>query len=591
MPKGASYFSFTWYNKKRLIEVVNIMDYRALYRKYRPIVFDDIVGQEVIIKTLINAVKTKRISHAYLFSGSRGTGKTSVAKLLAKAINCLDAKNGQTCNKCFVCLSVINNESPDIIEIDAASNNGIDEIRELKNKINLAPHHFRYKVYIVDEVHMLSIGAFNALLKTLEEPPAHAVFILATTEPHKLPLTIVSRCQNFNFQKISVVAIETKLKEIIDLEKIKIDKEVVTEIAKLADGSLRDAIGLLEQLNAYTDKKISMDDIYEVSGTVPLEKLAKVLKYWSAYNLEELFGEIENFYQTGKDFQKITESLAMFLRNILLYRRAPTFFNQLNHDLNLYKQFNDYLSDDLIFRLINDANVFLLNIKDVAHPKIAFELLLLRRLDNVRNISSGSGFKESISDIKLPPKENLLSGQKIKYDASVIKDKKKPQAQKKDYKEILIHNTIALAEKKHQKAILSKWDQLNTYLINKEYRALATLLLDSKVEAASADHLILTYEYDAMVESFDQQYNEIESLINNLLGQKYIVVALNKDDWQVIRNKYIKLKKEKKVIELLSEEGIERQSNFKKTTKAKKLSQETKDAIEIFGEDLIEMKG
>ncbi len=569
-----------------------VLVYKALYRKYRPASFNDIVGQDVIIKTLINAVKTQRISHAYLFNGSRGTGKTSVAKLLAKAINCLDIKNGHACNKCSVCLSVINNEAPDIIEIDAASNNGVDEIRELKSKIGLAPHHFRYKVYIVDEVHMLSIGAFNALLKTLEEPPNHAVFILATTEPHKLPLTIISRCQNFSFQKITLEAIEKKLKEIISLEKIEIEKEAIIEIAQLADGSMRDAIGLLEQLKAYTDKIITITDVYDVSGTISIDRLATFLKWWATHKLKDVLKEIEFFYQTGKDFQRITELLAIFLRNVLLYRKAPTFFNQQDHNLNLYKQFDKCLKDETIFQLINDTNLFLHNFKDVAHPKIAFELLLLKRLDKLEIDDTNKIEKVRTAPSSSMNGVSLTNNQEVKKDSSDSKvsvvSKVFKQEHIQDYKEVLIHNTIALAEKKYQNEVLTKWLQLKTYLINKEYQALATLLLDAKVEAASDDHLILTYEYDAMVESFDQQLKEIEILISKLLAKKYIVVALNKKDWQVIRAKYIKLKKDNQEISLLSEENIKRPIDLKKQ---KRLSQETQEAINIFGEDLIEMKG
>ena len=232
------------------------MAYQTLYRKYRPKSFDLVYGQDVIVKTLKNVIKNNKLSHAYLFTGPRGTGKTSCAKLFAKAINCLDnTSTGDACNKCENCLSFNNNSNPDIIEIDAASNNGVDEIREIKNKVNLVPAMSKYKVYIIDEVHMLSIGAFNALLKTLEEPPEYIIFILATTEPQKLPTTVISRCQRFDFKSISRESMKQCLENIIQKEKINIDTAALDEIILNSNGGMRDAIGMLDQAFAFSDEK------------------------------------------------------------------------------------------------------------------------------------------------------------------------------------------------------------------------------------------------------------------------------------------------------------------------------------------------
>ena len=236
------------------------MSYQALYRKYRPSTLNDVIGQDIVIKILKNAVSNNKVGHAYLFSGPRGIGKTTIAKALAKTVNCTDLIDGVSCEKCDNCNSINSGFNPDIIEIDAASNNGVDEIREIKNKINLVPNQLKYKVYIIDEVHMLSIGAFNALLKTLEEPPEHIIFILATTDPQKVPATIVSRCQCFEFHRISNKNIVERLKYIVDNEKIEIDDNVLEMIAELSDGGLRDAVGMLDKLNAYSNSKISLDD-------------------------------------------------------------------------------------------------------------------------------------------------------------------------------------------------------------------------------------------------------------------------------------------------------------------------------------------
>ena len=244
------------------------MEYQALYRKYRPQKFSDVVDQESIIKILTNSLKEGHISHAYLFSGPRGTGKTTIAKLVAKTVNCLNLNDDYSiCGKCENCLDILNNSS-DIIEIDAASNNGVDEIRELKSKINLVPSKLKYKVYIIDEVHMLSISAFNALLKTLEEPPSHVIFILATTEFYKVPETIVSRCQCLNFTRIKTSSIEKRLKEISEKENIKIEAEAIKAIADYSSGGMRDALGMLDKLASYNLETITLDDFLRINGLI-----------------------------------------------------------------------------------------------------------------------------------------------------------------------------------------------------------------------------------------------------------------------------------------------------------------------------------
>ena len=247
--------------------------YQALYRKYRPQTFDDVVGQSSIVKVLKNSIEQRKFCHAYMFFGSRGTGKTSLSKIFAKAVNCLEPIDGNPCGKCKNCLIASEKECVDILEIDAASNNGVDEIRELRNKINLVPAELKYKVYIIDEVHMLSIGAFNALLKTLEEPPEHVIFILATTDPQKVPETIISRCQCFSFQRISIDMLIQRLEYVCNCENIKIDNEVLREIAVAADGGMRDSLGMLDKLSSYTDDLITMDIYTELNGLITKKDL------------------------------------------------------------------------------------------------------------------------------------------------------------------------------------------------------------------------------------------------------------------------------------------------------------------------------
>lgn len=252
--------------------------YHALYRKYRPTDFDSVVGQEAIVQTLKNSIINGKFSHAYLFYGPRGTGKTTISKIFARNVNCLDSKDGLACRKCSACNVSFSKDCVDIIEIDAASNNGVDEIRDLKDKINLVPSELRYKVYIIDEVHMLSLGAFNALLKTLEEPPEHVIFILATTDFQKVPTTIVSRCQCFSFNRISKEAIISKLEYVCEKENINIEIEVLNKIALLSDGGLRDALGSLDKLLSYSNDKITLDTFNELNGIVSDDEIIKFLK-------------------------------------------------------------------------------------------------------------------------------------------------------------------------------------------------------------------------------------------------------------------------------------------------------------------------
>ena len=292
--------------------------YQALYRKYRPIDFNSVVGQDSIIKTLKNSIINHNFSHAYMFFGPRGTGKTTVSKIFARNINCLDPKDGIACQECSSCKNSFSKDCIDIIEIDAASNNGVDEIRELKNKISLVPSELKYKVYIIDEVHMLSIGAFNALLKTLEEPPAHAIFILATTDPQKVPETIISRCQCFSFKRISESNLFERLKFISNEEKIDIDDDVLKAISLLSDGGLRDALGSLDKLVSYCDKKITLNEFEEINGIVSNSDISNLFNYIFKGEIKELLNDLNKFNDNGKNLIQIMVQLLNFSRDIIV---------------------------------------------------------------------------------------------------------------------------------------------------------------------------------------------------------------------------------------------------------------------------------
>ena len=285
------------------------MSHLAIYRKYRPTNFNEVSGQKVVVNVLKNAITTNNISHAYLFTGPRGTGKTSIAKILARTINCENLKDGNPCNECPSCINSASKECVDIIEIDAASNNGVDEIRELKSKINIVPSFLKYKVYIIDEVHMLSIGAFNALLKTLEEPPSHVIFVLATTEIQKVPATILSRCQVLEFKKISNVDMHNRIEYICNNENISISFDAIDEIIRCSDGCMRDALSLLEKINSYCAEKIEVNDVRLICGKPEKDKIKELIDNLINCNLDSSIELANSFYYQDYDMLYIIEDI------------------------------------------------------------------------------------------------------------------------------------------------------------------------------------------------------------------------------------------------------------------------------------------
>ena len=342
--------------------------YQALYRKYRPLTFDEVVGQEVIIRTLKNAVLNKKISHAYLFTGPRGTGKTTIAKILAKTINCLNLNDMTPCNNCVSCTQINQKQSTDIVEIDAASNNGVDEIREIRNKVNLVPSISKYKVYIIDEVHMLTTGAFNALLKTLEEPPSHIIFILATTEPHKIPATILSRCQRFDFKRISSNKLVERLEFISKQEKIDIDKQALFEISRISEGGMRDAISMLDQVLSYSEGMVTLEDVHEVNGTLSQKDLGEFIENIFDKNILEVLKLIDKYNDLGKNIIKLSEEIIQLLKNILLYKTVPNYFDDKELEA-LYERLGNNTKVEHLINLIDEFNNSLPKLKQSNDPK------------------------------------------------------------------------------------------------------------------------------------------------------------------------------------------------------------------------------
>ncbi|MCK5387923.1 MAG: DNA polymerase III subunit gamma/tau, partial [Candidatus Izimaplasma sp.] len=390
------------------------MAYKALYRTYRPATFDEIAGQEHITKTFRNALKNNKIAHAYLFSGPRGTGKTTIAKIIAKAVNCEHAPVENPCNECDICRGIENNSISDVIEIDAASNNGVDEIREIRDKVKYLPGVGKYKVYIIDEVHMLSIGAFNALLKTLEEPPKHVIFILATTEPHKIPATIHSRCQRFDFRGISIPEMIERLNTIIKEENIAIESEAVKVIAESAEGGMRDAISLLDQVVSYTDKEVIVNDVHAIKGTVSNKRLLNIAKAIYKNNSIEAIKLLDDLVLMGKEAPRLVGNLIKFYRDLLIFKNINTEdVDQLIYSEPEFIELSKKLSNNLIFFYIDALNKAQNDMKWTTNSKLYMELALIKMVDKVekQEIIIADEFKQLKDEIKtLQTKvENLKS--------------------------------------------------------------------------------------------------------------------------------------------------------------------------------------
>ena len=549
--------------------------YQALYRKYRPKAFEDVVGQDIIIKTLSNSILNNKISHAYLFTGPRGTGKTSIAKILAKIVNCKNLNGTIPCDECDSCIQINNRQSVDIIEIDAASNNGVDEIRELRDKVNLVPSFGKYKVYIIDEVHMLTTAAFNALLKTLEEPPKHIIFILATTEPHKIPSTILSRCQRFDFKKIGIPQIEKRLSYICLEEKIKIDDNALKLIAKLSDGGMRDSISLLDQLSAYTADKITVEDVNNVSGIITKDEIFDLIQNIYDRKLVEVFGILEKYDNLGKNLSKIAEFIIDFLKNVLIYYDASDYFES-EEEKNMYEVICTKTSKDTIFESINILLGVIKDSKNTSNVELLLELGIIRILQ-IENISQTS-FKENIP----------IFEEKKKTPAT------KPNFEKKDIdselrqkideiKKIMINNTLFAFNKKELTLFKSELDKISELLMNPDYSSKTSLVLDGELKAKGNKNLIFVYKTKSLEEYFNSSLADIEKIFMLSFDIDYKPIAVCDEEWQKIKLEYNQnIKENKNAYEYIEEKKIvEDKSNTIK-------NKVEKDKIEEMFENIIE---
>ena len=512
------------------------MEYQALYRAFRPQKFSDVVGQHHVTKTLQNAIIRNKESHAYLFSGPRGTGKTSIAKVFAKALNCQYEQDGEPCNECELCVSITDGSANDVIEIDAASNNGVDEIRNIRDKVKYAPAEAEFKVYIIDEVHMLTTGAFNALLKTLEEPPAHAIFILATTEPHKIPATIISRTQRFDFKSLDLNEITERLEFVAEQENTSYDRDALLYIARIAEGGMRDALSIMDQVIAFSNDKITMQDAVMITGGIERDELNDWMKSVEQKDSEAAFKKFHQLIDEGKDPTRLIHELVYFIRDVILMKHS----GQTSEETAFL-----HVEDDLLYKMIDVLNDAMVSMRFSVNVSVHLEIVIVK-LIRVLDAPEPAAVASSASSDEIAELRTQLKHleQKIASGVTVKEKPKRPSAprSKQGFSVEKIERVLNSANKDDLVKLKDGWPGVYQYIEEKGLQSLRALIKDSVPVAASDTHVLIKFDNDVHSELINQnaeKKEELENLFPTIIGKKVQVVGVPDSSWQQVRQNYI----------------------------------------------------
>ncbi|MGO5156271.1 DNA polymerase III subunit gamma/tau [Ligilactobacillus ruminis] len=575
------------------------MSYQALYRVWRPQTFEDLVGQDMITKTLKNALATKQTTHAYLFAGPRGTGKTSCAKLFAKALNCPNQVNGDPCNECETCKAITAGRLNDVIEIDAASNNGVEEIRDIRDKVKYAPTQADYKVYIIDEVHMLSTSAFNALLKTLEEPPANVVFILATTDPHKIPATIISRTQRFDFKRITSGAILERMEYILKQKEFEYDEKALNVIARAAEGGMRDALSILDQVLSFGDNKVTLDNALLVTGSVTRENLIKYLSQVQNHETVAGLQTIHEILDEGKDTKRLLEDLINCCRDLLLYKQAPEMLEQTGSVMidDEFKDMAEKSNPETLYRYIDTLNEQQENMRYSMHQSVYLEVLTVKlakidgkeRKTGVQSLQTAPETLDELNDLQRQIKElkdqvkNLLGKTNRGFSSEKTSRPAKKTVQHYEIKIDVasIYRILGSATKSDKNRFV---DCMNDILstLNVSSKAMFKMC---EIEAAGPEGIILSFNNEFIcgrIINEERVRDEFENSVGRIYGDAKKIVYVPKNRWLNIRQEYIKQMQSgtipKDAAEIPSDQAKEHEDDI------------VQEAEDIFGKDLIEIK-
>ena len=564
------------------------MAYQALYRKWRPQKFDDMVGQTAVTKTLKNAIIHHKTSHAYLFTGPRGTGKTSAAKIFAKAINCLNPHDGEPCNDCLLCKGITEGTIGDVIEIDAASNNGVEEIRDIRDKARYAPTQATYKVYIIDEVHMLSTGAFNALLKTLEEPPKNVIFILATTEPHKIPATIISRTQRFDFRRITNDEIIQRLRYILEQEEIAYEEEALSVIARCANGGMRDALSLLDQVISFSDDKVSFEQAIQVSGSLTDDLMIEFVRLLTQQQAQAALLQLQDLLLLGKEASRLIEEWLEFSRDLLVTKQTGDMIGRSE----AFVEFAKEVEEAFLYRFMDALNQTQQEMRFTTKPTISLEVFTIKMAQPVVAVTQQAAptNQEYVSQLEQQLQSLQQQMSQLLQGQGVVIPKKAtstPQAKASTYKPNIgeVYKVLDAATRKDLIFIRELWGDL-LQMLSTTQRA---LLKASEPVAASPNGFVLKFDYEILCQRAQESvelHEDIARHCQTLAQYPGNFVSVTGEQWVQIRQDYLRDKKEKQEAEGVTH-ATEMEDQPTDEEEKNEVEQLVQNTIDLFGEEIV----